>query len=240
MSEDGSRSGVLHGVGVGPGDPELVTLRAYRMISGAAVIAYPAPEGGESFARAVAADFIAEDADEIRIDVPMTAERAPAQAAYDAAALTIAARLDAGEDVVTLCEGDPLFYGSFMYLLARLGDRYPFVVTPGVSSMSAGAAALGWPLSARDEPVAVIPGTLDDAAIEARLALGGAAVIVKVGRRLARLRALIDRLGLSARAGYVGRATLGDEVVAPLAEAPADAPYFSLILIRGEDPFAHG
>lgn len=248
MSVD-AQSGVLIGVGVGPGDPELMTLRAYRLISGAEVVAYPAPLGpggevGESFARAVAADAIAEDAEEIPIPVPMSGERAPAQVAYDQAAAAIAQRLAAGADVVLLCEGDPLFYGSYMYLLARLGARFETETCPGVCSLTACAAALQRPLSARDETLVVLPATLDEALLEARLVeirdCGGAAAILKVGRRLARVKDMIGRLGLLARAGYVGHASLPTEVAVPLAEAPEQAPYFSMILIRGEDPFAHG
>lgn len=234
----GAVSSVLHGVGLGPGDPELLTLKAHRLISTAAVVAFPAPAGGESFARSIAAAFIAAEAEEIRIEVPMTAERAPAQAAYDAGAAAIASHLEKGRDVVCLCEGDPLFYGSFMYLQARLAERFRVEITPGVSSMAAGAAALGWPLTARDESLVAIPATLPESEIEARLMLTGAAVILKVGRRLGRLKAMIARLGLMERAGYVAHATLARETVTPLAEAPEAAPYFSLIIIRGDDPFA--
>lgn len=231
--------GVLYGVGLGPGAPDLLTLRAARLIERAEVVAYPAPLGGESFARSIAAEHISPAADEIRIDVPMTKARAPAQAAYDAAAEAIAERLRAGRDVVCLCEGDPFFYGSFMYLHARLAGRFETRVVPGVTSLTACAAAWGAPLIARDEPLTVIPGTWDEAEVEARLRLGGAAAILKVGRRLARLRALIERLGLAERAAYVARASLAQEVVTPLRDAPEDAPYFSMILIRGEDPYAH-
>lgn len=231
-------SGVLYGVGVGPGDPELMTLKAHRLVSGAQVVAYPAPAGGDSFARAIAAGSIRADATEIAIEIPMDARRFPAQEVYDRAAAEIAAHLEAGRDVVTLCEGDPFFYGSFMYLYARLAGRFPSEVVPGVASMTACAAAAGRPLSARNEVVTVLPGPLPDEELRARLAAGGAAAIMKVGRHLPRLRAVIDELGLTPRAVYVARATLGEEVVAALAEAPARAPYFSMILIAGEDPHA--
>ena len=115
--------GTLYGVGLGPGAPDLITLRAARLIEGAAVVAYPALAGGDSFARSIAADLIAPDALEIVMDVPMTVERGPAQAAYDKGAADIAAALDRGQDVVCLCEGDPFFYGSFMHLHSRLKDQ---------------------------------------------------------------------------------------------------------------------
>lgn len=232
------RTGALHGVGLGPGDPELMTLKAHRLIAGAEVVAYPAPAGGDSFARAIAAHAIPPDATEIVIPIPMDVRRFPAQEIYDKAAADISAHLDAGRDVVTLCEGDPFFYGSFMYLFARLADRYRCEITPGVASLTACAAAASAPLCARNEVLTVIPGPVGDAELTTRLSSAGAAAIMKVGRHLPRLRAVIESLGLTDRATYVERATLGAEKVAPLAEAPATAPYFSMILIAGSDPYA--
>jgi precorrin-2/cobalt-factor-2 C20-methyltransferase len=132
--------GTLYGIGLGPGDPELITLKAARLIASAQVIAYPCLAGADSFARAIAADLIPTGALEIAIDIPMTVERAPAQAAYDIGAQEIAKALDTGQNVVCLCEGDPFFYGSFMYLFARLADDYDVQVVPGVTSITACAA----------------------------------------------------------------------------------------------------
>lgn len=231
-------SGTLFGVGLGPGDPELMTLKAHRLVASAEVIAYPAAAGGESFARAIAADSIPHEAVEIVISVPMDERRFPAQDVYDRAAAEISAHLDAGRNVVTLCEGDPFFYGSFMYLFARLAGRHRTEIAPGVASMTACAAAARAPLCARNEVLTVIPGPIPDEELRERLRASGAAAIMKVGRHLPRLRALIGELGLTARATYVARATLDAEVVAPLAEAPETAPYFSMILIAGSDPYA--
>ena len=229
-------TGTLHGVGLGPGAPDLLTLRAARLIEGAAVVAYPALAGGDSLARSIAADLIPATAHEIRIDVPMTRARAPAQAAYDDGAAHIADHLAAGRDVVALCEGDPLFYGSFMYLMARLRDRFRVVVTPGVTSFTACAAAAALPLAARDETMTILPGTLPDDALRARLRDADTVAIMKVGRHLPRLRALLAAEALDAT--YVERATTGAERVLPLAEAPDDAPYFSMILAaKGADPW---
>ncbi len=231
-------SATLHGIGLGPGDPELITLKAARLIAQAPVVAYPALAGGDSLARTIAAGLIAPDAREMRIEVPMTPARAPAQAAYDRAASDIAAHLDAGRDVAVLCEGDPFFYGSFMYLHARLAGRYRVQVVPGVSSMSASAAALGLPLAARNEVVSVIPAPLPEADLRARIIAADSAVIIKVGRHMARLRAVIADLGLSANAHYIERATLARERLMPLSEAPREAPYFSMILVvKGADPW---
>jgi precorrin-2/cobalt-factor-2 C20-methyltransferase len=215
-----------------------MTLRAAKLIRSADVIAYPSLAGGESFARAIAAAEIPEGVDEIVMDVPMTVERGPAQAAYDAGAAQIATALDAGRDVVCLCEGDPFFYGSFMYVFARLSDRYDVEVVPGVTSITACAAAAGMPLAARNERLTVLPGPLPEEELRARIEGAESVVIMKVGRHLAKIRAVIDALGLTAQATYVERATLNEQVVLPLADVPEKAPYFSMILLtKGADPW---
>lgn len=231
-------TGTLYGVGVGPGDPDLLTLRAHRLISEAGVVAYPTLAGAASFARSIVADILPAGVEEIAIDIPMQTKRAPAQAAYDAGAERIAACLAKGRDVVTLCEGDPFFYGSFMYLHARLAGQYRAVVVPGVSSLGACAAAAGRPLTARNEVMTVLPGPLPDAELAARIEAAETVAIMKVGRHLARLRRVLARLGLAGSAIYVERASLGAERVLPLAEAPDPAPYFSMILVmKGADPW---
>lgn len=230
--------GTLYGVGLGPGAPDLITLRAARLIEGAAVVAYPTLAGADSFARSIAADLIAPGAVEIVMDVPMSVERAPAQAAYDLGADQIAAALDAGDDVICLCEGDPFFYGSFMYLFARLSDRYRVEVVPGVTSVTACAARAGMPLAARNERLTVLPGPLPEDELRARIDGAESVVIMKVGRHLAKIRSVIDGLGLTGFAVYVERASLPEEVVLPLADAPEKAPYFSMILLtKGADPW---
>jgi len=230
-------SGTLYGVGLGPGDPELITLKAARLIAGAAVIAYPALEDGDSLARGIAADLIPEGAREIVLRIPMLDQRGPAQAAYDRGADEIAAALRVGGDVVMLCEGDPLFYGSFMYVHARLSGQFDVQVVPGVTSVTACAALAGLPLAARNEVLTVLPGTLPDDALRSRLETAQAAAIMKVGRHLGRIKAVIDALGLMERAVYVERASLPNQRVMPLSDVD-EAPYFSMILLtRGNDPW---
>lgn len=231
-------SGVLFGVGVGPGAPDLMTLRAARLIAAAQVIAYPALAGTSSFARAIAQDLIAPGTVEIVMDVPMKTARAPAQAAYDHGAAEIAAHLDAGRDVVCLCEGDPFFYGSFMYLFARLSTRFQCEVVPGVTSITACAALAGRPLVARNERLTVLPGPLPETELRDRIDGAESVVIMKVGRHLDKIRTVIGGLGLTDQAMYVERASLPDQIVCPLADAPAVAPYFSMILLtKGADPW---
>jgi precorrin-2/cobalt-factor-2 C20-methyltransferase len=230
-------TGRLYGLGVGPGDPELITLKAWRLLRRVPVVAYPAPTGGASFARGIVASWLSPAQIELVISVPMEEARFPAQSVYDHAAEAIGQHLDAGRDVAVLCQGDPFFYGSFMYLFGRLAERYPCTIVPGVSSLGACAAAAGFPLAARNDAVSVLPATLPDAELTRRLEACDAAAIIKLGRHFARVRALLDQLGLAAGARYVERATLAEARVLALdAVEPSDAPYFSMILLhrRGE------
>jgi len=182
-----------------------MTLRAARLIEGAGVVAYPSLAGGDSFARAIAADLIAPTCREIVMDVPMTVERAPAQAAYDLGAAKIA---------------------------------YEVEVVPGVTSITACAARAKMPLAARNERLTVLPGPLPADELRSRIEGAESVVIMKVGRHMAKIRGVIEDLGLTAQAMYVERATLPQEVVLPLAEAPEKAPYFSMILLaKGADPW---
>ena len=231
-------TGKLYGIGLGPGDPELMTLKAHRLITTADVIAYPSLEGGDSFARAIAGQFIPETAQEIVVEIPMSVERGPAQAAYDAGAENIATQLRLGKDVVVLCEGDPFFYGSFMYLYSRLSDEFETEVVPGVTSVTTCAAMVGKPLSARNEVLTIIPGPLAEDKLEARIAAAEAVAIMKVGRHLPKIRAVLERLNLTNHASYIERASLPNQVVLPLNDAPITAPYFSMILVtKGNDPW---
>jgi precorrin-2/cobalt-factor-2 C20-methyltransferase len=230
-------TGTVWGLGVGPGDPELITLKALRLLQAAPVVAYPAPLGGESFARGIVAKWLATHQTEIAIEVPMETAPEPAQAVYDTAARTLAEHLDAGRDVAVLCQGDPFFYGSFMYLFGRLAGRFRVEIVPGVSSLTASAAALQAPLAARNDVLAVLPGPLDEAELKRRLIDLDAAAIIKLGRHFAKVRRVLDELGLAERARYVERATLGHQRVLSLdAVDPASVPYFSMILVhkRGE------
>ena len=197
-------SGTLYGIGVGPGDPELLTLKAHRLLQAAPVVAYPAPDNGDSFARSIVSDFLEPHQKEIPIIVPMRVERFPAKSVYDQAAAEIASHLDSGENVVVLCEGDPFFYGSFMYLFERLAGTYSCEVVPGVSSMMASAAAFGRPLAARNDVLTVVPSPLEDTQIRDHLKNSDALCFIKVGRHLGRIRGLIEQAGKKQVSG-VGR-----------------------------------
>ncbi len=232
MNDRNARPGTLYGLGVGPGDPELLTLKALRILRAAPVLAYPAPPEGESMARAIASSHLPGGQTEIAIRMPLDAARFPADEVYSAAAREIADHLRAGRDVAALCEGDPFFYGSFMYLFARLVDGHRIEVVPGVSSPMACAAALGAPLAAQNDVLSVLPAPLGEDRLKARLEECDAAAIVKVGRHVSKVRRVLRELGLEARARYIERASLAAERILPLSEAEDPAPYFSMVLVH--------
>ncbi|WP_020594304.1 precorrin-2 C(20)-methyltransferase [Kiloniella laminariae] len=230
-------SGKLYGVGIGPGDPELLTLKALRLIQGAPVLAYPAPDVGDSLARSIVADHLPGGQVEYPIRIPMVTERFPAQDVYDKAAEDLSVYLEAGQDVVVLCEGDPFFYGSFMYLFGRMMERFDVEVVPGVSSLMACSAMVGAPLAARNDVMTIIPGPVDADIMKQRLRNVQAAAIIKVGRHFEKIRTILEELDLVDCARYVERATMDNQKIMPLSEVgDAKAPYFSMILIhkRGE------
>lgn len=224
-------TGTLYGIGVGPGDAELLTLKAVRLIQSCPVLAWPAPLEGEGLARTIAAPHVTGTKTEIAIRLSFRPERDDTDHAYDAAAETIAGHLTAGRDVAVLCEGDPMFFGSFIYLLTRLRDRFAVEVVPGIASPMAASAVALRPLSTLEDGVAIIPATRSEAEIERLLAAAQSAVIMKVGRHLPKVRRVLDRLNLSGKALVVERATQDRQRLIPLADA-AEAPYFSLILVQ--------
>ena len=222
----------FYGLGLGPGDLELLTLKAARILAEVDVIAYPAANGGESLARSIVAPLIPERAVELAIDLPMATAREPGQSAYDRGAIAIRAHLQAGRSVAFLCEGDPFFYGSFMYLFERLGRDFPTEIVPGVTSITACAAAIARPLAARNDVLKVIPGPLPVERIRAELETAEAAAIMKVGRHFPKLRELLIGMGLGHRAMVITRATRADQSITPLLDMEAgETPYFSTILI---------
>ena len=226
-------TGTLYGLGVGPGGPDLITLKALKILARAPVIAYPAPEAGDSLARSIAAPHIPEGCTEIVIRTPMVPGKFPAHDVYDRYAAEIGAHLDAGEDVAVLCEGDPFLYGSFMYLFSRLSASHSVEVVPGVSSLGACAAAAGIPLVSRNQVLTVVPGPLEEAELEAYIQSSPAVAIMKVGRHLEKICRVLDRLGLMERAQYIERATMAEQRILKLRDVPrVGAPYFSIILVR--------
>lgn len=224
-------SGTLYGVGVGPGDPELLTLKAIRVLQRCPVIAYPTLDGAASFARSIVASHLMNKI-EIPISIPM-GNTAATQQAYDNASRKITDQLAAGHDVAVLCEGDPFFYGSFMYMYCRLFERHPVMVIPGVSSPMAAAAALTMPLAANNDVFTVLPAPLDDKVLTSQLSATDSAAIIKLGRHFTRIHTLLRHLGLADHSRYIERATLPAQKLFPLDQIQADqVPYFSMILVH--------
>ncbi|MEV4624769.1 precorrin-2 C(20)-methyltransferase [Micromonospora sp. NPDC049523] len=239
-TEPGRTTGRLYGVGLGPGDPELVTVKAARLVERADVIAYHSARHGRSVARTIAEPYLRDGQIEEALTYPVTTEkpehpdgyRAEIEEFYAASAARLAAHLDAGRDVVVLCEGDPFFYGSYMHMHKRLAGRYPTEVVPGVTSVSAAAAVLGRPLVERDEILTVLPGTLPTEVLAERLTATDSAAIMKLGRTFGNVRAALAQAGRLDEAWYVERATTDRQQSARLAEVdPATVPYFSLALL---------
>ncbi|NKB55874.1 MAG: precorrin-2 C(20)-methyltransferase [Alphaproteobacteria bacterium] len=226
-------SGTLYGIGVGPGDPELITLKAHRILQTVPVVAWPAPLEGESLARKIAAPHITHAPQEVAIRMPLETAQFPDRSVYDHAAEEIGGHLESGRDVAALCEGDPFFYGSFMYLFGRVAPRFDVVIVPGISSLMAAAAALHAPLAARNDLMTVVPAPLPEADLSDAISRSDSVAIIKVGRHLAKVRRVLDDLGLAANAQYVAYATMTDQIVSPLSEITLEkAPYFSLILVH--------
>jgi len=232
----------LYGIGLGPGDPELITLKAQRLLASAPVTAFFAKQGRLGQARTIATPHLNPETRELRFDYPFTVEIAVTdpryvrgmETFYDECAGKLAAILDAGDDVAVLCEGDPFFYGSFMYLYDRLHHRYASEVVPGVTGMSACWTRAGAPIAHGDDVLTVLPGTLPEDALLARLNATDAAVIMKVGRNLTKVRRALHQAGLMERAILVEGGSMRTERIRPLAEVTEEtAGYFSIVLIPG-------
>jgi precorrin-2/cobalt-factor-2 C20-methyltransferase len=226
-------AGILYGVGVGPGDPGLITLKAARCIERAAVVAYPANMSNESQARDIATAHIRADQKELPIHLEFSQDRTQAEQAYDQAARTLARELDAGLDVVVLCEGDPLLYGSFIYLWRRLRDHYPVRVIPGITSIQAVAAAARRPLAVQDQTIAILPASAPDGAILHALHHHDCVALMKPGRHRARLLTLIEETGRSGDTVWVEQASRdGERVVRDISTLPREpGPYFAMLLV---------
>ncbi|BBX43303.1 precorrin-2 C(20)-methyltransferase [Mycobacterium simiae] len=234
--------GTLWGVGLGPGDPELVTVKAARVIGEADVVAYHSARHGRSIARGIAEPYLRPGQIEEHLVYPVTTEATDHPGGYAGAieefyveaTARIAAHLDAGRNVALLAEGDPLFYSSYMHLHTRLTERFDAVIVPGVTSVSAASAAVATPLVAGDEVLSVLPGTLPVAELTRRLADADAAVVLKLGRSYHAVREALSASGRLNEAFYVERASTTAQRIAPAADVDEDkVPYFSLAMLPG-------
>jgi precorrin-2 C20-methyltransferase / precorrin-3B C17-methyltransferase len=237
--------GTLYGVGLGPGDPELVTVKAARLIGAADVVAYHCARHGRSVARSIAEPYLRDGQVEERLVYPVTTEvtghpggyEGALEEFYAAAAGRLAAHLAAGRDVVLLAEGDPLFYSSYMHMHKRISGRFRTEIVPGVTSVSAASAALGLPLVEGDDVLTVLPGTLGRDELAGRLRGTGAAAVMKIGRGYPGVRAALKETGRLEQAYYVERASAGPrQVIERAADVdPSTVPYMSLVIIPGAE-----
>jgi precorrin-2/cobalt-factor-2 C20-methyltransferase len=234
--------GILYGVGVGPGDPELMSLKAARILKAAPVIAYFAKKGLVGNARRIVDGHLNPDAELVRLDYPITTELAETDpeyiealvGLYDESAAILARHLERGTNVAVLCAGDPFFYGSYAHLHERLAVRYSCEVIPGITAMSGCWTRAAIPMTCGDEMLAVLPGTMDEDTLTTRLSSCEAAVIMKVGRNLAKIRRALSRARKIDRAVFVERGTMAEERIMRLADKPDDlAAYFSIVLVPG-------
>jgi len=237
-----ARGGTLYGVGVGPGDVRYLTLRAAGIVRSVDVIGYFAKQGLQGVARRIVAPLMERGRDELRLEYPVTSELAVDDPAYRAqigdfyhrSAGSIADHLRQGRSVALLAEGDPFFYGSFMHMWRRLQCEFPVEVVPGVTGMSGCWTRANAPITWGDDTLSILPGTLPEDALAERLARADAAVIMKVGRNLAKVKRAVAAVGLTARAIYVERGTMENERIVPLEQCRSEkGPYFSMVLIPG-------
>ena len=238
------RPGVLYGVGLGPGDPELVTVKAARLITAADVVAYHSARHGTSIARAIAEPYLRAGQIEEQLVYPVTTESTAHPGGYEGAindfyagaAARLMAHLEAGRDVVLLAEGDPLFFSSYMHMHKRIGERFETVIVPGVTSVSAASAALATPLVEGEDVLTVLPGTLPAEELAERLRGTQAAAIMKVSRHFAAVQDALKQAGRLEDAYYVERASRDGQRIAPVAEVDPDSvPYMAIVIVPGRE-----
>jgi precorrin-2/cobalt-factor-2 C20-methyltransferase len=237
-------AGTVFGVGVGPGDPELVTVKAASVLAKTRVVAYFAKRGKTGNAFAAAERYLHPESERLPLIYPYTVELAASHPRYIAAldafytesAALIVEHARAGRDVAVLCEGDPLFYGSYLHLHSRLSPEQRCVVIPGITSFAGCAAGAGIPLVSTDRTFLIVPGTLPEIELEARVRSGDALAIIKLGRNLSKVRRVLERVGRLGEATYFERGTTSEAVVMPLAEKRDDQSiYFALVIVPAHD-----
>ncbi|MEM9756020.1 MAG: precorrin-2 C(20)-methyltransferase [Pseudomonadota bacterium] len=236
-------TGTIWGVGLGPGDPELMSVRADRLVRGAQNLAFFRKAGRPGRARSIVEGMLPAGVREIPMEYPVTTEIPLDDPAYAVCLSEFYAQVSAklreiaraGADVAVLCEGDPFFYGSFMHLYTRLKDDVPVRVVPAITGMSAAWTATGIPVTWGDDVLSVLLGTMPEADLARRMEDADAIVVMKVGRNLAKVRAALATAGKLDRAWLVECASTADERAVPLADAgDRTVPYFSIVIVHGQ------
>jgi precorrin-2/cobalt-factor-2 C20-methyltransferase len=234
-------TGTLYGVGVGPGDPDLITVKAAKILGAARIVAHFRKRGAPGHAWTIAKPHLGPNVSELALEYPVTTEIAftdsgyidAISAFYAAAAQSIQLLLEEGQDVALLSEGDPFFYGSFLHMYERLRGLVPIEVVPGVTGISGCWTAASAPIALGDDVLTVLPGTLEKDALVAKLRATDAAAIMKAGFNLPKIREALREAGRLDEAIYVERGTMSGERIAPLKDVGEAAPYFSIVLVPG-------
>jgi precorrin-2/cobalt-factor-2 C20-methyltransferase len=235
--------GTLYGIGVGPGDARYLTLRAAALVKAVDVVAYFAKRGHQGNARRIVEALMVPGRAEVRFEYPLTDEVSSESPEYQRQigdfyrqmSDALAGLLREGKSVGLLAEGDPFFYGSFMHMWRRLEADFPIEVVPGVTGMSGCWTRANVPITWGDDTLSVLPGTLEEQRLVEHLRQTDAAVIMKVGRNLGKVRRAVEAAGLLSRAVYVERGTMENERVQPLADCrDAAGAYFAMVLIPGQ------
>lgn len=230
------KKGTLYGIGVGPGDPDLITLKAQKCLQSCPVIAYPAPVGKNSLALQIARTHIPQKTDLLRFDIPMVSDTKILENTYNNVANQLQSRLNSGVDIGYICEGDPLFYGSFVYLMERLKNKFSIKIIPGVSSIMAGASVFQHPLSMHNTDLHILPGTLSREVLQEKLRHSDTVVIMKVGQNFSKIVDILKSLHRYDQSYFVAHATMDQEFHCPLPMVKTtQIPYFSLIYVRGKN-----
>ncbi|MFZ5964811.1 precorrin-2 C(20)-methyltransferase [Thalassococcus sp. BH17M4-6] len=240
---DRTPPGTVHGVGLGTGDPDLMTLRAHRLLTNARHVAFFRKAGRSGQARRIVDGLLPEGVTEFAMEYPVTTEIPLSDPRYNeilsafyADCTTHLRQLaQAGEDIVVLCEGDPFFYGSFMHLYTRLKDHVPVQVVPAITGMSAAWTATGQPITWGDDVLTVLMGTLPEDELATRMAITDALVVMKIGRNIDKIRGALKTAGKYDAAWLVEFASMPNQTVQKLAEAEGKVtPYFSIVIVHGQ------
>ena len=236
-------AGTIYGVGLGPGDRDLMSVRADRLVRGASRVAYFRKAGRAGQARTIVDGMLAQGATELPMEYPVTTEIPLDDPRYNAVLSDFyadcAARLktsaQAGKDVVVLCEGDPFFYGSFMHLYTRLKDQVPVEVVPAITGMSGAWTATGAPITWGDDVLSVLMATLAENELARHMAAADALVVMKIGRHIEKVCRALKAAGKFDDAWLIQYATMPQQSVAKLADADLETvPYFSIIVVHGQ------
>lgn len=236
-------SGVVYGVGLGPGDPDLMSVRADRLVRGAKHVAFFRKAGRSGRARQIVEGMLRDDVIEFAMEYPVTTEiplsdpryNEILSAFYEDCVAHLKSLTASGEDVVVLCEGDPFFYGSFMHIYTRVRGDGAVQVVPAITGMSAAWTATGEPITWGDDVLTVLMGTLPQDMLTARMKEADALVVMKIGRNLPKIRAALADAGLTDRAWLVEYASMEGQTMMPLSEASDRvSPYFSIVIVHGQ------